>query len=437
MPTRTVYKLLGSSAALFLAGMFFANLILLCMALGPLLFTLVGLAVTQPAGIEMRRVAHKNSALVNEVVENRVEVEVRGGLGTVVFADGLPEEFELVSGSNFKVIWKGFGVKRGQIVYSVRCTKRGVYDFAGVRWESKHPLGLRQTEFGAREGRRMVVRPRLLDVRKVRSSAAASKIPFPSAAVTRMGPVTMDFRELRPYSYGDPFKFINWKATARSIHRGRSLPVVNDYEREGMKVVWLFLDRSFAMTVGPSVTNVFEHAVEAANGLAYYYLKRGCRVGFCVYNGGVSLLYPDAGNRQYHRILGEALRLKPEETEEEGREASLRDAVRSCRGYASGCRPLFIVVTRFTKENAEMLLDGIKEMAKIAGTAAPRLPVIVVNVSGYGLAARSENEKVAGGVLWAECILTSRKFRGKVAWVDWDPVRGSFTNALLGQVVRR
>lgn len=522
---RTVYELLSLSAGLFLPGLYLGNMVLVCMGLVPLFFVLAGLAVPQPGGIEVRRVAGKESALVGEVVENSVDIEVRGGLGTVVIADELPEEFELVSGSNFKVVWKGLGPRRDRLVYSVKCTKRGIYNLAGVRWESRHPLGLRQTESGACEGRRLVVRPRLFDVRKVRSAAVASKIPFPSAAVTRVGPVTMDFRELRQYSYGDPFKFINWKATARAFRRGRPLPVVNDYEREGMKIVWIFLDRSSTMTVGPSVASVFEHAVAAVNGLAYYYLRRGCRVGLCSYDGGVAVLYPDAGNRQYYRILRELLRMKPEapvppgyldalleEREqaaaceenlrrtlrlagaEPGRReleglweeyrdkfpamadlakrpwaelegeplllreelesefptlarmlrefgggpaaASLKEAVRACRTYVAGTRPLFIVVTRFERGSAGPLLEGIREMAKLTRSGGPRLPVMVVNVSGYGLAARTEDEKTAAGVLWAECMLTSKRFRARVSWVDWDPTRAGFTSALLAQVAR-
>jgi uncharacterized protein (DUF58 family) len=536
---RTVYELLGSSAALFLPGMYFGNMILVCMGLVPLFFAFVGLAVTQPRGIEVRRATGKEGVLVGEVVESRVDIEVRGGVGPVVVADELPEEFELVSGSNFKVVWKWLKPKKEQIAYSAKCTKRGIYGLAGVRWESRHPLWLRQAESGVCAGRRLVVRPRLFDVRKVRSVAAASKIPFPSAAVTKVGPVTMDFRELRQYSHGDPFKFINWKATARTFRRGRHLPAVNDYEREGMKIVWIFLDRSSTMTVGPSVASVFEHAAAAVNGLAYYYLRRGCRVGLCSYDGGVAVLYPDAGNRQYHRILQEVLRMKPEVPavgspghlealfkegqqavaceenlrqtlrltrawkglgkdprgkfreelkdlwEEEYRDkfpatadllarpraelegelivirgefefkfptlasmlkefggrlvatrAGLKEAVRACRGYVAGSRPLFVVVTRFERENAGPLLEGIKKMARLARTAGPRLPVMVVNVSGYGLAARTEDEKTAGGVLWAECVLASKRFRARVAWVDWDPTRAGFTSALLAQVAK-
>lgn len=437
MPARTVNKLLGSSAILFIPAMFFGNLILLSMALVPLSFALFGLVVTQPKAIEIRRIAQKNDILVGEEMENRVEIEIKDGLGLVVLADELPEEFELLSGNNFKVIWKGSGVKRDQLVYRVRCLKRGTYELAGVRWESRHPLRLRKTEFGQSGKRTIIIKPKLLDVGKVRSFATASKIPFPSSAAVKIGPVTMDFKELRPYAYGDPFKFINWKATARNVQRGRGLPIVNDYEREGMKVVWIFLDKSATMTVGPSVTSVFEHALEAVIGLTYYYLRRGCRVGFCVYNGKTNLLYPDSGNRQYHRILKEVLALKPQEEGEESTPTTIREAVISCRRYAPGCKPLFIVVTRFTKKGAEMLLEGVKAMARSVGTAEARLPVMVVNVSGYGLAARFDEEKVAGEILWAECILASRRFRGRVAWVDWDPIRVSFTNALLQQVVRR
>ena len=540
MPTRTIYELLGSSAALFLPAMALGNLILLCMALVPLCFVLAGLAVAQPKNIGVMRVAGKSRAVVGELVENAVDIEIDGGVGAVVVADDLPKEFELVSGSNFKVIWKGFKPKRDRFVYGVRCAKRGSYELAGVRWESRHPLFLRQTEFGEAERRTIVVRPRLLDVMKVRGFAAASRIPFPSAAVTRVGPVTMDFRELRQYTRGDPYKFINWKATARSYRRGRFVPIVNDFDREGMKVVWIFLDRSVAMTVGPSVANVFEHAIEAVNGLAYYYLRRGCKVGLCTYGAGIGVLYPDAGNRQYYRILMEVLRMKPEMLEvggpsyldalfKEGEQAiackenlrqtlkltraegelrkgskklrgelrdlweeeyrdkfpamadlvrrpraelegelliirdefefkfptlvsllkefggkrekavpsGLGDAVRACRGYASGCVPLFVVVTRFRRDKAPLLLDGVKEMARLATVASQRLPIMVLNVSGYGLAAMSADEKLAGGVLWAECVLASKRFRGRVAWVDWDPTRASFTSALIAQVVRR
>ena len=443
MPTRKVYQLLGSSAALFLPGVFLCNLILLCMAPVPIFFLLAGLAVVQPKNVELKRSPLKGSVIVGEVLEQKIDVEVKDGLGTVVIAGELPEEFELVSGSNFKVIWKGSKPKRDQIVYSFRCTKRGSYDLSGVKWESIHPLGLRQTEFGALPGQKMMVRPRLFDIRKARSPNVMSRIPFPSAAVAKVGPVTIDFKELRQYSHGDPFKFINWKATARISSRGRFLPIVNDYDREGMKIVWVLLDRSSTMAAGPSVNNVFEHAVTVAYGLTYYYLRRGCRVGLCVYGGRPEFLYPDVGNRQYHIILKELLRLKPEAGEEErggsgeNPRSNLKDAVKLCRGYLSSYRPLFIVATRFSGENAAALLDGIKEIAKLTGTAGPRLPIMVVNISGYGLAARSGDEKEAARVLWVESVLASRRFHGKVAWVNWDPTRASFTSALLAQVVRR
>jgi len=53
-----------------------------------------------------------------------------------------------------------------------------------------------------------------------------------------------EFKELRLYSPGDPFKAINWKVTSRNLVRGSIWPVVNEFEKEGKKSVWIFLDTS-------------------------------------------------------------------------------------------------------------------------------------------------------------------------------------------------
>jgi uncharacterized protein (DUF58 family) len=525
-PSRTVCELLGSSSSFLLLGLFLGNPVLLCMGLVPLFFLILGLSVPQPSDVRARREGGKASAVVGEELEREVEVEVGGGVGPVVFADRVPEVFELTGGSNFSVIWKGFRPARGRLSYRVRCTRRGVYELP-LGWEARHPLRLRQTVTGVCAGATLEVRPRILDVRRVRSAEAASRIPFPSGAVARVGPVTLEFRELREYLPGDPFRFINWKATARAFRGIHSPPVVSEYEREGARVVWILLDRSPAMRVGPSTASAFEHAAAASYSLAHYYLTRGCRVGLCLYDGRPRVVFPDAGMRQYRRILLEILRaeaererfespefleevrremegaeaverylheagldpylgfipewrrmaraiwrerggefravaelLRRERGELEGEALSLRgelelrfpslsrvarefgvaggeagnlaEAVRACRGHSRGCRPFFVVVTRFQPEAAQGLAEGLREVARLC-PPSPRLPVLVINVSGVGAPVSDESR----AVLSAECVVASRRFRGRVWWVDWDPRRVSLTAALLTQAVRR
>ncbi len=100
----------------------------------------------------------------------------------------------------------------------------------------------------------------------------------------QLGIVSHDFKDLATYQSGDPYKHINWKATARTIQSSTDLPIVNEYEREGNKVVWIFLDASPKMELGNNVTNVFEYGVQVALGLAEYYVQRRCMVGFSLYN---------------------------------------------------------------------------------------------------------------------------------------------------------
>jgi len=47
--------------------------------------------------------------------------------------------------------------------------------------------------------------------------------------------------------------------------RGSIWPVVNEFEKEGKKSVWIFLDTSKIMSFGSNIKNVKEYSVEAVN----------------------------------------------------------------------------------------------------------------------------------------------------------------------------
>ena len=71
-----------------------------------------------------------------------------------------------------------------------------------------------------------------------------SRIPMPQGALASMGMTTNDFKEIRSYYPGDPFKSINWKATSRNLIRGEIWPVVNEFQKEGKRLsgyFWILL----------------------------------------------------------------------------------------------------------------------------------------------------------------------------------------------------
>jgi uncharacterized protein (DUF58 family) len=249
---------------------------------------------------------------------------------------------------------------------------------------------------------------------------------MPIGSVSRIGVRTTDFTEIRRYQPGDPYRTINWKATARFSMATDSTPYVNEYEKDGRKTVFIFVDAGTWMGLGPAVDNVFEHAVRAASGIASFYLEKSMRVGVYVYNNG-SFVLPDSGRRQASLILRSLLEVQLNGKSENG----LKKAVKECSGHLVGISPMFIVITMAGKENTPDLIDGIKSMRKYSPKS--RLPpVTILHINGYGLEASGECEEAGAALLEIDHMRYLRALRKAGAFVvPWDPRTKSLSHLLL------
>ncbi len=430
MLTPLVWKLLGSFSALFLMGMLFGNIPLLCFSLIPLIASVFSLHFEEPRGIRVERGENKISAWINGTVEMKISIEALKGVGIITVADTLPEHFKLEEGNNFHVFWKGFGKLSKTLNYKVKCTKRGIYHIGPIRVESRHFSGLRQTRIDEYPiEAELVVRPRPVGIKRVRDPKILSKIPMPIAAVTKLGTLTTDFREIRQYRWGDPYRQINWKATARLASNPHSPPLINDFEREGKRVVWIFLDASPYMRMGTTTENAFEYAVQAVLGVTQFYLARNCHVALYAYNDGGRLLLPDCGRRQEYKLSREILTMEPQT------QASLEPldkAVKKCRGHIKGANPYFIIVTMVKEENVQELLNGVRQLRKISKGARGKPQILIIHVSGYSITARGLYESAAAAMLEIRNNSIIRLLRRSGAYVvPWNPRRQSFSRLLL------
>lgn len=398
----------------------------------PLLMMVFALMLEQPRRVVIEREENEVTTYVDDELTVSLRVRVEDGVGLITLADTIPEHFELLDGNNFTILWKSFKKVSEKISFKVKCTKRGIYNLGPVKWESRHALMLKQTVIGSHnEPLRVTVKHRPLNVRRMRSIRTLSKIPLPLGSLAKLGITTTDFQEIRNYVPGDSYRHVNWKATARSMlpHRA-TLPKVNEYEREGKKVVWIFLDRSANMALGPSIRNTFEYAVEATSGLARFYLERDCMVGLCIFNGEEKIVFPDVGRRQYHRIMRE---LTAVELVKDRSSINLKEAVRKCRRYLLGTAPLSIIVTTILPENFRQIVDGIKEIRKYIPPIRGRTrQIIVINVIGYDVAARDIMEIFAANLLRLRsyCLISEVK-RAGVSVISWNPKIQSFAEILL------
>lgn len=436
MLTSLVWKLLGSFSALFLTGMLFGNIPLLCSSLIPLIALVFSLHFEEPHEIRVERIENKISAWINDTVEIKTKIEANQGIGIITVADMLPEHFELKEGNNFHVFWKGFSKFSETLNYKVKCTKRGIYHIGPVHVESRHFSGLHQTRINEYPmAAELVVRPRPLGVKRIRDPKIQSRVPMPIAAVTKLGMLTTDFREIRHYCWGDPYRLINWKATARLTSNPSSPPFVNDFEREGKRIVWMFLDASPYMRTGTTTENAFEYAVQAVLGLTQFYLARNCYVALYVYNDDERLLLPDCGRRQEYKVLKEILTVEPKT---KAHHESLEIAVEKCQGHVKGSNPYFIIITMVRKDNIQELLNGVRRLRKISRIARGKPQILIIHVSGYCIAARGLYERAAAIMLEIKNNQLIRLLRRSGAHViPWNPKRQSFTHLLLVGLTQR
>jgi len=454
-------RLLWEGLAFILVAMVLLDPIMLYVATVYIIFLIFAIAIGQPRGIHVKRERTEFKATVGDVADVSTHLSVEKGVGIVTIADRLPPFFKLDgedsdldinSFGNFRVLWKGTGRLSEDIHYRVELTKRGLYEIGAPVYETIDVAAMKQASIGS-DGQTMkiTVSSKPVNVKSMRSAYLRSSVPMPLNTLTSIGPRTNDFLEIREYKKGDPYNRINWKATARlSSCRPNASPLLNEYEREGKKTVWIFLDNSAGMRLGTDLDNVFECGVRATSALSRFYLSRGCRVGLSFYRGGT--LLPDTGRRQEYRIASALLNAdaaSQEKAAEKGEpslsyttapggdpglarwhypaetvKGTLRYTVDSNRWHLVGQNPLFMVITMVSMDNIKELLEGIKRLRIYS--VANRSQVIVINILGYDLVARGAIEEASAKLINYSAMPAIKALRSTGAYiVPWDARRES------------
>jgi uncharacterized protein (DUF58 family) len=425
---------IGLFIILAISGITLGNVVFLYLSLIPLFYLVISFTFGKPSGIRIQRNEGTALALAGQNVRTKLDIESGTGVGLISIADKLPEHFELTDGNNFHVFWKGPGPLKAGFSYEVRCTKRGLYEIGPAAVESQHHSWLEQVELlEAGDKASLVVKLKPLSVKKMRDPRLLSKMPTPIGALSKQGMNTSDFLEIRGYSPGDAYRTINWKATARLSAAGHTEPLVNEYEKEGKKTVYIFVDSGAWMGLGSNVDNIFEYALQAASGISSFYLERDMKVGVYVYHSGENIL-PDTGRKQEFVIKRGLLGVEVSGADGSN---SLKKAVHECQGYLLGTNPLFIIITMATRENAQDLIEGVKSMRWFSVNAkTPQ--VVVVHISGYEMAASGEYEKAAAGILDMGTLPYMKAIRRAGAFVvPWNPKKQSLNKLMVVGFRRR
>lgn len=364
-------KVTLAAATLLLLGLAFGSFpYLLCaLLLAGCAFAARGLRAPR---LEAKRVAGGDDVRAGDTVDVTVSVLSDEPVG-VTLHDRTPDPFLLLRGRNLAAAW----LPRGEATtlrYSLKAPRRGTYPLGPLRATAYDPLFLQGARVGVvGEARDVTVHPRTPAAPRIRTSSAWGRAQLPGGDKAVRGILTNDFRELRPYERGDPLRQVNWKATARQSRMGELNLVVNDYEVEGKKAVWVFVDASPYTVGGTTSESAFDELASGALAVAGHYLDQGHKVGFTLYGSGPSrVLYPDAGDMQERRIAAALASVEPGEAGDDAAKA-----VEATKGFLVREKPL---VFAFTLAGRDPSLTSALVAARALATAGRR-PANVVTVT--------------------------------------------------------
>jgi uncharacterized protein (DUF58 family) len=436
MLTKQSAKLIGAFVALFATGLWLGSVIFYAASFVPLFVMLFALLFEPSRNVSIKVVSELGNAFwVGEVLELSFEITIYDGLGTVICTQEPPREFEFVDGNNLRIVWKGFRRKTYIMSYRFKCSKAGTYILEQPKWESQHILGLRQGHQGTdSHAFEIVVKSPIRNAKVGQRVRTLAESPYQLTSAAKIGVVGTDFKEVRDYAYVDPIGSVNWTAPAARASRGLNWPLVNDYEVEGRKAVWLFVDASTMMKVGTNVANVFEYARQAAQVVSYFFISRGHKVGMYVYNSNGEPIYPDVGKRQFYRITQTLLSTQMMPGTE-----GLTGAVRNCAWYLNMYKPFTVVITKFDSTSISSLIEGLQMVIGIASRYRRKLPLLVVNVLGYDIipASNSYDRNSITMMRWLNRPMRSKLKKLGVSLLEWDPGKQTFDAALLKTVRMR
>jgi uncharacterized protein (DUF58 family) len=254
---------------------------------------------------------------------------------------------------------------------------------------------------------------------------------------TKIGPLSTDFKEIRNYYYGDPFKIINWKATARAASWGKTLPLVNEYEREGKPAIWIFLDANSELAIGTSLENVLEYGVRVAYNVSYYFLSKGYNLGMYIYNHRGETVHLDTGKKQFSKISKNLLRstfskVGMDVSWDEGFSKALERNLK----YLTAQAAAIIIITHVTPSNFSDLVHGLRRLLTYKKRRR-HVNVLLINILPYDMVPKVSDFEIFAAKTRDQA---SRSYSNQLRYLgltvlDWEPRKESL-ELILPRTVR-
>ncbi|MFN8531635.1 MAG: DUF58 domain-containing protein [Anaerolineae bacterium] len=258
----------------------------------------------------------------------RIQIQSRAGRAAAgVLRDDAPQDFYTPDHLD-PLVWSCPAFETTSITYHVRPLHRGKFAFGDlhVRWTS--PLGLytRQAAFPAAQT--VQVYPNLYEIRKYELLVRRDQLTSMGLRLKAMHGEGTSFASLRDYTPDDPYRSINWKATAR-----RGKPISTDYEPERSQRLMIGIDVGRMMRSPIRVSDAdgqawnmakVDFVINAVLLLSYVAMRKGDQVGLLVFADRVQQFIPaEPGQAHFQKLLDAMYALESQPVEADYQRAML------------------------------------------------------------------------------------------------------------------
>lgn len=187
------------------------------------------------------------------------------------------------------------------LVYHLRPVKRGVYQFGKCIVFVRH-LGLIERKIALDKPLELPCYPSFIQLRKYMLMATTNRLSELGVKRIRRIGSTLEFEHIRDYTRGDEYRFINWKATAKT-----NKLMVNQYEDERSQPIYSFIDLGRAMRMPFNEMTLLDYAINSTLVLSNVTILKNDKAGMLTFSKHVgNHIVADKRNHQMN-LISEAL----------------------------------------------------------------------------------------------------------------------------------
>ena len=263
--------------------------------------------------LRVHRELEKEKVFKDDFVHIKVVIENigRNGFDFLEIRDNYnPQLFRLILGENF--ISTRIGPRKiVKFSYVLEPKVRGEYALGPLSVIVKDRLGFNSVERIVPDSvTDILIYPPYDDIKRIEilGSKRSLQLNYGLQRSKQKG-LGSEFYGMRKYVFGDQFRLIDWKASAR-----HQTLIVKEFEDERDVTVMILVDSSETMAGGAIENTKFEYAIRACMLLTKVALTRRDNVGVFTFSDkkNFNFLKPNGGEDHFYQVLDFVARVKPE-----------------------------------------------------------------------------------------------------------------------------